>query len=257
LDQLDSGKINEPQPEDLTGSNSTSINIGPEVGGAAVIFKPSTRVILPTSDINIDFERRNKASMGWTMVTAVAHVWFNAYFEGNGPEQDGKADDTGVFQIEWDKMDGIKGSSRKGTRALDRLAVVWKAYDPEPGRGRKEDIIHEPGINSPVVDMQPADWKGGNETSPGLGHDLGLRTESPVSADVSKASSVKSNEGDDADASSVEGTKPSGPRGEEDMEIDMNSLPQPHANGSEPTLANVNAGLDTASATTPQRGSEV
>jgi len=176
---------------------------------------------------------------------------------GKRSEQDGKADDTGVFQIEWDKMDGIKGSSRKGTRALDRLAVVWKAYDPEPGRGRKEDIIHEPGINSPVVDMQPADWKGGNETSPGLGHDLGLRTESPMSADVSKASSVKSNEGDDADASSVEGIKPSGPRGEEDIEVDINSLPQPHANGSEPTLANVNSGLDTASATTPQRGSEV
>lgn len=256
-EQLDGGRLSMPQPSESGGSSSASVDTGAEAGGGAVIFKPSTRIILPTSDINIDFERRNKASIGWTMVTAVAHVWFNAYFEGNGPEQNGKADDTGVFEIEWDKMDGIKGSSRKGTRALDRLAVVWKACDPEPGRGRKEDIIHSPGINSPVVDMQPADWKGGNDTSPGLGQDLGLRTESPLSADISKASSVKSNEADDAVATSEQGVKPSGPSGEEDLDVDVSTLPQPHGNASEPTLAEVNAGLDTASATTPQRGSEV
>lgn len=255
-DQLDSGKINRSQPMKSAGSSSTSVDTGAEAGGGAVIFKPSTRVILPTSDINIDFERRNKASMGWTMVTAVAHVWFNAYFEGNGPEQNGKADDTGVFEIEWDKMDGIKGSSRKGTRALDRLAVVWKAYDPEPGRGRKEDIIYQPGIDSPVRETQAADWKGGNETSPCLGKDLGLRTESSASADISKANSVKSNEANDSDATSVEGVKPSGPSGE-DLDVDLNNLPRPEANGSEPTLAAVNAGLDTASATTPHRASEV
>jgi len=256
-DQLDSWKVNKTRPAGSRKSSSSSLETGAEAGGGAVIFKPLTRVILPTSDINIDFERRNKASMGWTMVTAVAHVWFNAYFEGNGPEQNGKPDDTGVFEIDWDKMDGIKGSSRKGTRALDRLAVVWKAYDPEPGRGRKEDIIHEPGTNSPVPQMQAADWKGGNETSPGLGKDLGLRTESPMSADVSKASSIKSEDLKDADDSSVEGVKPSGPTGEEDLDVDMDALPQPHTNVSEPTLAAVNAGLDTASATTPQRGSEV
>jgi protein-tyrosine phosphatase len=55
---------------------------------------------------------------------------------------------------------------------------------------------------------------------------------------------------------SVEGVKPSGPSGE-DLDVDLNNLPQAEANGSEPTLAAVNAGLDTASATTPQRGSEV
>jgi hypothetical protein len=239
------------------GSSSTSLDTDTEVGGGAVIFKPSSRVILPSSDINLDFERRNKASMGWTMVTAVAHVWFNAYFEGNGPEQNGKPNNSGVFEIDWDKMDGIKGSSRKGTRALDRLAVVWKAYNPEPGRGRKEDIIHEPGPDSPVPQMKPADWKGGNETSPGLGKDLGLRTESPASANISKASSIKSSEMTDVDANSMEGVKPSGPAGEEDLDVNLEELPQPHSNGSQPTLAAVNAGLDTASATTPQRGSEM
>jgi protein-tyrosine phosphatase len=213
------------------GSSSTSLDTDTEAGGGAVIFKPSSRVILPSSDINLDFERRNKASMGWTMVTAVAHVWF--------------------------KMDGIKGSSRKGTRALDRLAVVWKACDPEPGSGRKGDIIHEPGPDSPVPQMKPADWKGGNETSPGLGKDLGLRIESPASANVSKASSIKSSEVTEVDTNSMEGVKPSGPTGEEDLDVSLEELPQPHSRGSTPTLTAVNAGLDTASATTPQRGSEV
>lgn len=237
-------------------SSSTSLeSTGDETGGSAVIFKPSTRVILPTSDINIDFERRNKASMGWTMVTAVAHVWFNTYFEGHGPEKGGKPDESGTFEIDWDKMDGIKGSSRKGTRAFDRLAVVWKAYDPEPGRGRPEDIIHEPGIDSPVPQMSPADWKGGNETSPGLGKDLGLRTESPVSANVSKASSIKSAD-KAADNDSEEGVKVSDPTGSENLDVNMDDLPQPKDNGSSPSLAAVNAGLDTASSTTPQRGSE-
>lgn len=47
---------------------------GTESGGCAVVFRPSARVVLPSNDINIDFERRNKAAYGWTMVTSVAHV---------------------------------------------------------------------------------------------------------------------------------------------------------------------------------------
>ncbi len=255
-DQLD--RTSDSKPVVSGGSSTTSVETtGTETGGGAVIFKPSTRVILPTSDINIDFERRNKASMGWTMVTAVAHVWFNAYFEGNGPEQGGKPDDNGLFEIDWDRMDGIKGSSRKGTRAFDRLAVIWKAYDPEPGRGRKEDVIHEPGVGSPVTQTSPADWKGGNQTSLSRGKDLGLRVESPASAEVSKASSMKSADDKEADQKSVEGVKTSGPSGEEDLEVNIKDLPQPDSNGPEPTLADVNAGLDTASATTPQQGTEV
>ena len=103
-----------------------------EPGGRAVIFKPRAPVRVPNSDVNITVERRNRApsSMGLTMVTAVAHVWFNAYFEGRGPEQRGVPDDAGVFDIDWDKMDGIKGSSQKGTRAADRIAVVWRAVGP-------------------------------------------------------------------------------------------------------------------------------
>ncbi|TVY62830.1 hypothetical protein LSUE1_G008248, partial [Lachnellula suecica] len=252
MPQLDGSSSSKPAKDSSSSLDST----GAESGGSAVVFKPETRVILPTSDINIDFERRNKASMGWTMVTSVAHVWFNTFFEGNGPENAGKPDDSGIFEIDWDKMDGIKGSSRKGTRAFDRLAVVWKAYDPEPGRGRNEDVIHEPGVTSPVPQMSPADWKGGNETSPGLGKDLGLRTESPASANISKASSIKSAD-KDADNDSEMGVKSSDPTGKEDLNVNVDDLPQPKATGSEPTLSAVNAGLDTASSTTPQRGSEI
>ncbi|KAI0804000.1 phosphatases II [Xylaria sp. FL0064] len=162
----------------------------PEPGGMAVIFKPETPIRIPNSDVNITIERRHRApkSVGLTMVTAVAHVWFNAFFEGNGPEQGGTPDDTGVFEIEWDKLDGIKGSSQKGTRAADRIAVVWKTIAPEVG-GR-ESVIGQPSIHDPVPQMQAADWKGDNYEDPEQQKHLGLRVQSPDSASVSKASSI-------------------------------------------------------------------
>lgn len=180
-----------------------------EAGGQAVIFRPTEPLILQSSDINIDFERRHRARYGMTMVTSVAHVWFNPFFEGNGPEQGGKPDENGVFEIEWDKMDGIKGSLRKGTRALDRVAVVWRFAD----QGAREVV--EPGVESEVPEMRAADWKGVR----GPGKELGLRTESPGTADVSKASSVGS-EGEEDEDEDVEGVKSSGPGGEEIKEVD-------------------------------------
>ena len=247
---------------------SSTDSVGDEEGGDAVIFKPSNRVILPTSDINIDFERRNKATMGYTMVTAVAHVWFNTFFEGNGPEQGGNADDNGVFQIEWDKMDGIKGSSRKGTRAFDKLAVVWKVFEPEPGRRSKEDVIREPNINSPVQQMAPADWKGGNNEAPGKGKNLGLRTESPASADVSKASSVKSNRDNEDEDDDLAGVKSSDPSGGEYpiqdeaeaskgaklkqiVDAKVREEQSQSENSGPQSVVGANAALDTASSTTP------
>lgn len=203
-----------PRTADMTASISA-----PEVDVSATktntIFRPASPVILPTSDINLSCERRARASVNWNMVTSVAHVWFNCFFEGNGPENmypkalrrfgsdrvkrkssqkstassshsdavgpfkkgpdsmtssmssavggasDYKAaaseikhiskssakeklrglappsgkdipastgpDDSGVFHITWDAMDGLKGSSKKGARAFDRAAVVWRA----------------------------------------------------------------------------------------------------------------------------------
>ncbi|KAK0715099.1 hypothetical protein B0H67DRAFT_488599 [Lasiosphaeris hirsuta] len=206
-----------------------------EPGGQAVIFKPATPIRIPNSDVNITIERRNRApaSMGLTMVTAVAHVWFNTFFEGNGPEQDGNADDSGVFEIEWDKMDGIKGSSQKGTRACDRLSVVWRVVGTGSADGQPGAIttaggvtIKEPGEDSPVHQMEPADWKGNNKEDPTAEKRLGLRVEDPESATVSKASSVRSldvdggnnaaDEGGDDDES-MAGVKISGPMGEESL----------------------------------------
>ena len=188
-----------------------------DVGGGAVIFRPSSRIVLPSNDINVDFERRNKAKYGWAMVTAVAHVWFNCFFEGRGPENGSNLTSNGVFNIDWDAMDGIKGSSRKGIRALDRLSVVWRAVD-----GSKEisaKFITQPQAGQPVPETGPADWKRAHEVKEGLGKDLGLRVESPVSSGVSKANSINSVEPrEDANVEEDQelmGVRPHGPHGED------------------------------------------
>ncbi|RYP03423.1 hypothetical protein DL764_005153 [Monosporascus ibericus] len=190
------------------GNSSSPSSPSSEPGGRAVIFKPRTPVRVPNSDVNITLERRNRApsSMGLTMVTAVAHVWFNAFFEGRGPEQGGNADDSGVFEIDWDKMDGIKGSSQKGTRAADRIAIVWRAVSAPPeippgeaaglGGAEEGEVIEEPGPEDRVPQARPADWKGpggGEEgvVNPDAERRLGLRVQSPDSAEVSRASSVR------------------------------------------------------------------
>lgn len=196
-----------------------------EPGGKAVIMKPKTPIHISNSDVNISVERRNRThkSMGLTMVTAVAHVWFNVFFEGNGPEKGGKADKNGVFEIEWEAMDGIRGSSRKGTRAFDRMSVVWRVADS--GEAKAEEEVIEPKEGEPVPQTKAADWKGtDNAMPPDAEKDLGLRVQSPLSADVSRASSIKSAEGtvdeqgqgqSSKPDESMEGLKRSGPSGED------------------------------------------
>jgi len=197
-----------------------------ELGTGDVVFRPARRVVLPTNDINIDVERRNKAAFDLTMVTAVAHVWFNAYFEGNGPEQNGIADESGVFEITWEAMDGIKGSSRKGTQAFEKIAVVWKALKAE--EGRPGIVITEPKEGEPVKQSQPADWKGTKGVTPSDGKDLGLRNSSPTDsmANVSKTSSLENlsngptspivtNPDRASEDNHLQHVKPHGPDGEE------------------------------------------
>ncbi|KAK3618288.1 Telomerase protein component 1 [Elasticomyces elasticus] len=158
------------------------------VEGGDVVFRPSTRVVLPSNDINIDFERRNKSKYGgFTMVSSVAHVWFNTFFEGRGPEQNGRADESGVFEIDFDAMDGIKGSSRKGTRAFDRMAVLWKAVELQPKAG---DVIVEPAEGEEVPQMKASDEKPVDSKSHHLEKKLGLRAPDDASAGNSRASSV-------------------------------------------------------------------
>jgi protein-tyrosine phosphatase len=92
------------------------------------------------------------------MVTSVAHVWFNAYFEG------GKDHESGIFETEWDRMDGIKGSAKKGIRALERLKVVWRyPLSPSDSRRNQKDAgrtISEPKPGEPIPESAPADWRG-------------------------------------------------------------------------------------------------
>ena len=133
-------------------SSGSSLNNSFNGSFQTVILKPSSPLIIPTSDVNVDFERRNKASYtGFTVVTSIAHVWFNAYFEGGH-----EGHESGVFEIEWDAMDGIKGSARKGTRALEKLKVVWK-YTDQPG---VERIISQPKQGEPVHESEPAKLDG-------------------------------------------------------------------------------------------------
>lgn len=248
---------NTPSPTPPKKIDSNPYASASEPGGRAVIFKPSSPITLSHGDVNVTIERRNRApaSMGLTMVTAVAHVWFNTFFEGNGPEQDGRADDSGVFEIEWDEMDGIKGSSRKGTRAADKIAVVWRVKK-EGDEGAVPTVeVHEPKEGGEVPQMEPADWKGGNREDPEKEKGLGLRKENPESADVSRASSVKDVDiggGEDEDDEATRGLKTSGPGGELLGERLRGNSPVPP--GKVDQAVSVEAKGEKADPTAPQKG---
>lgn len=221
----------------VPAESQRSASSGLEAGGDAVIFRPAQPIVLPTNDISIDLERRNRATYGLTMVTSVAHVWFNAFFEGQGPENHGVAAADGVFEIAWEAMDGIKGSARKGTRALDHLAVVWRiASRPSDGRPELPQIITEPPVGEPVPETRAADWKSTNITA--IGQDLGLRTANPVSANVSKASSLRSSGSSPqhSDEDHLVGVKTRGPSGEDYISHEGHSEGRPTVTISEPDL---------------------
>ena len=218
-----------------------------EPAAAAALFRPSEPLILPTSDINIDFERRNKAKYGLTMVTSVAHVWFNAFFESQQALQQAPSNSTstasdnpptqvlnpadpptsGVFSIHWDAMDGIKGSASKGTQALDRLSVVWRAV---PASFPKDlstiknlpKIITEPSPGELIPDSGPSTL----DESSNLSHldilktkTLGLRVETPDSRGVSRASSPSSARQPVADDDSEAGVQSHGLEGEQHIPL--------------------------------------
>ncbi|KAJ5325807.1 Phosphatase tensin type [Penicillium brevicompactum] len=198
--------------------DGTTVERSPVAPGtvSAMIFKPHKPLIIPSSDVNIDLERRSKASYtGFAMVTSIAHVWFNPYFEG------GAEHDSGVFETEWDAMDGIKGSARKGMRALDKLKVVWRYPSESQAKGKGKELpaegrpISEPQPGESIHESDPPDWRGLSEDksqenirpsaksqkstssltdkTKELGHilekELGLRKQTDDSKDVSLAGS--------------------------------------------------------------------
>ncbi|KAL4943496.1 hypothetical protein BDV06DRAFT_221156 [Aspergillus oleicola] len=155
-------------PSNTTTSTTTTITAEPhstpQKHTSAVLLRPSHPLILPTSDINIDFERRSKAASytGLPMVTSIAHAWFNPYFEG------GDSYDSGVFEVEWDAMDGIKGTSRKGIKALDRLKVLWRYAGDDTVEVRDSEhqrrpvssgVVVEPGPGEEIPETRVRDWK--------------------------------------------------------------------------------------------------
>ena len=144
-------------------------------------------------------------------------------------------------------MDGIRGSSRKGTRSLDRLAVVWRALDGE--REGTTQIIREPEQGEPVPETRPADWKGSDGGYERLGRDLGLRAQNPSSAEASKASSIKSARSEKTatseDDDPVTGVKAHGPDGEDHIPHGVGSM----VATSEPHVA-ATAGSSSTSSTT-------
>ena len=171
---------------------------GTEAGGKAVIFRPTEPILIPSSDICIDLERRNRAPYGWTMVSAVAHVWFNTFFEGmksaegQNPLSASNRKHSGVFEIDWEALDGIKGTSKKGIRALDRIAIVWRNVNDNSGDAK---VIVEPAPGQHVPETHPANWQGNDtEDHESKVKKIGLRNETPDSADVSRANSVRKSE---------------------------------------------------------------
>jgi hypothetical protein len=122
--------------------------------GSDAIFRPKTPITLTSNDINISTSRRTRGAYTWPVTTSISHVWFNTFFEGGGPENSGIAASSGVFEIEWDKMDGIKGSSKRGTKAFEKVAVVWRVVG-----GEKEEVIREPEVGEEVKQTGAADWK--------------------------------------------------------------------------------------------------
>lgn len=268
-------------PYDNTSTPSSSEEDEP--GGMAVILKPEQPVLIPHSDVNIAFELRNRVqkNLGMTMVTAVGHVWFNPYFEGNGPEQDNKPNESGVFSIEWEAMDGIKGTSRKGSRALDRMAVVWRVPAHEGTEVEVGEEVDEPEEGKPVPQMKAADWKGADARLVDPQRTLGLREQRPESADISQASSIQSflmgpskaaadkakdsgSEYDYENDESIQGVKRSGPHGErwsEDEEPSGDSKKTSSAEKKKPDEASQGADLlenpDTADGTTKAGTTEI
>ena len=252
LDSQSNEGILSPQETPVTASSTASSSRPEENGLKAVLFRPSKQLIIPNSDINIDVEKRNKATYGFTMVTSVAHVWFNTFFEsqpsfqatkGTPPEPTSHATDpqspgtvhltsSGVFTIDWDAMDGIRGSAKKGTRALDRLSVVWRAAGNEKAStGDLTKIVTQPQTGEVVQDSGPADWKNANPSNlMGLGKSLGLRAETPDSPALSKASSAQSSRasshpGDIASSDIEAGVKTHGPKGEDHVLLSVTPPP--------------------------------
>lgn len=90
------------------------------------ILRPSSPIELPTSDICL-LMQSSITPYGISMVTSVAHAWFNIFLEGHGPEQNCRASDEGIFEIGWQSMDGVSSGSYCGLACMEKAVVGWEA----------------------------------------------------------------------------------------------------------------------------------
>ncbi|KAK6507613.1 Telomerase protein component 1 [Arthrobotrys musiformis] len=164
----------------FTKSERILVDADEEKNSQMVIYKPKTRVVLPTNDVCIDLEKRTKAAAGWTFVSALAHCWWNCYFEGAGATTT-----SGVFTQEWEKMDGLKGTLKKGIRIFDKIQIVWKVVPDQTPH-----TIGEPAPGEPVEGTHKAlpNRAETEQIDPLSNRDLGLR---PINPDDDSTSASK------------------------------------------------------------------
>lgn len=193
----DATKTIDTKNQHLPAINQRELN-STEIGGNAVIFRSANPILVPTSDVCIDIERRTRASYGLTMVSAVAHVWFNVFFEGlvdpaiRNPSSASYGTDSGVFEIEWDALDGLKGSSKKGTRALDKIAIVWRTVEK---KSELANTINVPKPGEAVPETKPANWQGADtEDIKPYSEKSGTKTDYEASTDLDRVVHVKESE---------------------------------------------------------------
>ncbi|SPN98438.1 related to protein-tyrosine phosphatase [Cephalotrichum gorgonifer] len=205
-DSVTSGKS---RMDRVRGKVRSSMNLSQALGrmrGLAIVLRPSKPVVLPTSDAKISVERRAKPhALGPSFITSVAHVWFNAFFEGRGPESEGAAEDSGVFAVTWEEMDGLNGLLRVGTRAFDRMTVVWKVV----GEG---EVVAQPGAGEDVGGVGAADWRGGVQVEDGM--EAGVEMEAEAE-EVEREGVKSSGPGGEEIERPVSGEVSGGPRGDD------------------------------------------
>lgn len=117
-----------------------------------VVLRPlssSPLIALGTPDVNVEVERRSSSMSSRPLVTSTAHSWFNVFFEAGAPENGGvPARMSGAYEVGWEGMDGLKGSSQRGWRAVERVAVFWEIVpagegEEELGGRQEEEVVEE------------------------------------------------------------------------------------------------------------------
>ena len=116
-------------------------------------------VVADTADVCLGVKRW--VGKEW-MLVCKTRAWFNAVVEGANGERwsSGTAVDarypaahtdkslTGVFEIPWEEMDGVKGSCLRGIKAFERCVVEWECVSERKGvDGVKIDVL-DVGLSS-------------------------------------------------------------------------------------------------------------